>query len=403
MAKFRYAALTPDGKQLVGVVKGTSVDGVTDSLTRQGMQVRAVRPEGRNLLRFELTPKKIKPVELANFSRQMAAFVSSGLPLIDALAIVEEETASKTLRKVVREVADSLRFGESFARAMAAHADAFPPFYMSVLQSAEATGELDVVLRQLSRYVERDMEAKRKIRSALAYPGLVMVMAFVTVVVITVFVLPRFKTFFESFDAKLPLPTRMLLSFTAFLTTWWPVLAAVAVALVAFVIAALRTGRGRWYRDRLLLRLPVLGDVVRFTVVERFCRVLTSMLEAGVPIPEALRLASVGTNNLVYQRSLDVARARMLEGDGIARPILRTELFPRTVTSMMRVGEETGTLDDQLDAMAAYYENELGYKLKKLTTLFEPMAVILVGVFVGFVAVALVSAMYGIFNQVELT
>lgn len=403
MARFKYAALTPEGEQLVGVIKGSSIEGVTDSLTRQGLEVSLVKPEGRSIMQFELTPKKIKPLELANFSRQMAAFVASGLPLLDALAIIEEETASKALKKVVQEVADSLRFGESFATAMAAHTDAFPPFYMSVLQSAEATGELDTVLRQLSKYVERDMEAKRKIRAALAYPSIVMVMAFVTVAVITVFVLPRFKTFFKSFDAKLPLPTRMLLAFTDFLTNWWVVMVGVFVALVVFVIAGLRVERGRWYRDRLLLRLWVLGDVVRFTIVERFCRVLTSMLEAGVPIPEALRLASVGTNNLVYQRSLDLARSQMLEGDGIARPILRTELFPRTVTSMMRVGEETGTLDEQLEAMAAYYENELQYKLKKLTTLFEPMAIIFVGVFVGFVAIALVSAMYGIFNQVEVT
>lgn len=402
MAKFRYAAVTPEGKSVVGVLKGTSVEGVTDSLARQGLQVQLVKPEVRSLLQFELTPTKVKPVELANFSRQMAAFVSSGLPLIDALAIIEEETGSKALKKVVSEVADSLRFGESFASAMAAHRDAFPPFYMAVLQSAEATGELDVVLRQLSKYVERDMEAKRKIRSALAYPAVVMVMAFVTVGVITIFVLPRFKTFFESFDAKLPLPTRMLLSLTDFLGNWWPVMvAAVVFAVIAF-IAAIRTGRGRYMRDRLLLSLPVLGDVVRFTVVERFCRVLTSMLEAGVPIPESLRLASAGANNMVYERSLEVARTQMIEGDGIARPITRTQLFPKTVTSMMRVGEETGTLDDQLEAMAAYYENELGYKLKKLTTLFEPIAVIFVGVFVGFVAIALVSAMYGIYNQVEL-
>ncbi len=402
MPKFKYAALTPDGRQLVGVVKGSSVSGVTDSLTRQGMQVRLVKPETRNLLNLELTPKKIKPVELANFSRQMAAFVASGLPLVDALAIIEEETGSKTLRKVVREVSDSLRFGESFASAMAAHTDAFPSFYMSVLRSAEATGELEVVLRQLSTYVERDMEAKRKIRSALAYPSIVMVMSFVTVGVITIFVLPRFKVFFESFNAELPLPTRMLIGFTTLLTEYWFVLIALVVAIAVLCIAALRTGRGRLYRDRLLLRLPILGDVVRFTVVERFCRVLTSMLEAGVPIPEALRLASAGSNNLVYQRSLKVARIQMLEGDGIARPIARTNLFPKTVTSMLRVGEETGTLDAQLQALAAYYENELQYKLKKLTTLFEPMCVIFVGVMVGFVAVALVSAMYGIFNQVEV-
>lgn len=401
MAKFKYAAITPAGEQMVGVMKGSSAAGVTESLARQGMQVRLVKPEGRNLLKFELTPKKVKPIELANFSRQMAAFVAAGLPLVDALGIIEEEAASKTLAKVVREVSESLQFGESFSGAMAAHSDAFPSFYMSVLQSAEATGELDIVLRQLSRYVERDMEAKRKIRAALAYPSIVMLMSLVTVGVITVFVLPRFKVFFESFHAKLPLPTRMLLAFTNFLTSYWLYMVVSFVALVVAFIAAVRTHGGRYLRDRFLLSVPILGDVVKFTIVERFCRVLTSMLEAGVPIPESLRLATAGSNNLVYQRSLDVARTEMLEGDGISRPLARTELFPKTVTSMMRVGEETGTLDAQLEAVASYYENELQYKLKKLTTLFEPLSVIIVGVFVGFVAVALISAMYGIFNQVK--
>ena len=402
MAKFKYSAVGPSGEQMVGIVRGSSIDGVTESLTRQGMQVRLVKPEGRDLLNIELTPKKVKPVELANFSRQMAAFVAAGLPLIDALNIIEDETDSKTLRKVAREVAESLQFGESFAGAMAAHSEAFPPFYMSVLQSAEATGELDVVLRQLARYVERDMEAKRKIRAALAYPGLVMLMSLVTIGVITVFVLPRFKVFFESFNAELPLPTRMLLAMTNFLTTYWLFMVVALVVVIVLFLAAIRTHGGRYLRDRFLLSLPILGDVVKFTIVERFCRVLTSMLEAGVPIPESLRLATTGSNNLVYQRSLDVARTEMLEGDGISRPLARTELFPKTVTSMMRVGEETGTLDAQLEAVAAYYENELGYKLKKLTTLFEPLSVILVGLFVGFVAIALVTAMYGIFNQVEL-
>jgi type IV pilus assembly protein PilC len=402
MPKFKYVAIDPDGEQLVGVVKGSSIEGVTESLASQGIQAQTVLPEGRSLLQLELTPHKVKPVELANFSRQMAAFITAGLPLIEALAIIEEESPSKTLRKVVREVADSLRFGESFAEAMSAHADAFPPFYMAVLRSAEATGELDVVMRQLARYIERDMEAKRKIRSALAYPALVFAMSLVTVGVLTVFVLPRFKVFFESFNAELPLATRMLIRATDWFSSSWIYLVLLTVAVVVGVIAALRTERGRMLRDRFLLRTPVLGDVVRFTVVERFCRVLTSMLEAGVPIPDALRLASTGSNNLVFERSLEVARREMLEGDGIARPIARTKLFPVTVTSMMRVGEETGTLDDQLEVVATYFESELQYKLKRLTNLFEPLAVVFVGIFVGFVAIALISAVYGIYNQVDI-
>lgn len=402
MAKFKYAAVTPEGEQTVGVVKGSSVDGVTESLMQQGMQVRLVTAVRRNLLKTEITPKKIKLIELSNFSRQMAAFVSAGVPMLDALAVIESESKDKRLREVVAEVADSLRFGESFSTAMAAHADAFPPFYIAVLRSAEATGELDIVLVQLSAYIDRDMEAKRKIRAALTYPLLVMVMCAVTVGVLTIFVLPRFADFFKSFHAKLPLATRMLISFSNFVGKWWPVMLVLAAGAVVALILLIRTKGGRDLKDKLLLGLPIAGDVVRFTVIERFCRVLTAMVQAGVPVPEALRLASTGANNSVYEKALGVARTEMLEGEGMARPIARTGLFPGTVTQMMRVGEETGTLDAQLESVAGYYERELEYKLKRLTNLFEPLAIIIVGVIVGFVAIALVSAIYGIYNQVDL-
>ncbi|EYT82694.1 type II secretion system F family protein [Streptomyces andamanensis] len=402
MATFKYVAVGPDGKRATGVLKGSSVDGVTDSLTRQGYDVTSVRAAGRNLLQLELTAAKADLVELSNFSRQMAAFIKAGVPLLDALEIIRAETKDKKLGAVLVDVMDSLRFGESFAAAMAAHTAALPPFYVSVLRSAEATGELDVVMAQLARYIERDVEGRRSIRSALTYPVLVMGLAVGVVLVLVLFVLPRFKVFFESFHAELPLTTRLLLGFTDFVTAWYPVVLGVLVVLGAALIAGLRTERGRVLRDRFLLALPVVGDVVRFMAIERFCRILTSMIKAGVPIPEALGLAASGANNLVYERSIGTARKEMLEGGGISRPIARTKLFPGAVTQMMRVGEETGTLDDQLENVSDFYEKELQHKLKRLTSLFEPTIVIMVGVVVGFVAVALISAIYGVYNQVDV-
>ncbi|MER5481671.1 type II secretion system F family protein [Streptomyces sp. NPDC002812] len=402
MATFKYAAVGPDGKQASGVLTGSSVDGVTDSLTRQGYEVRSVKAASRSLLQMELTAQKVNLVELSNFSRQMGAFIKAGVPILDALEIIRAETKDKKLGKVLVDVMDSLRFGESFAGSMAVHTAALPPFYISVLRSAEATGELDVVMDQLARYIERDVEARRSIRSSLTYPSLVMGLALAVVLVLVIFVLPRFKVFFESFNAELPLPTRILLGFTDFVTAWYPVIAGVLVALVAALIAGLRTERGRALRDRFLLAMPVIGDVVRFMVIERFCRILTSMIKAGVPIPDALSLAGAGADNLVYERAIATARTEMLEGGGISRPIGRTKLFPGAVTQMMRVGEETGTLDDQLQNVSEFYEKELQHKLKRMTSLFEPTVVILVGVVVGFVAVALLSAIYGVYSQVEV-
>ncbi|MEU6210238.1 type II secretion system F family protein [Streptomyces sp. NPDC090085] len=402
MATFTYVAVGPDGKRATGVLTGSSVDGVTDSLSRQGYDVQSVKASGRNLLQLELTTAKVDLVELSNFSRQMGAFIKAGVPLLDALEIIHAETRDKKLRTVLGDVMDSLRFGESFATSMAAHASALPPFYTSVLRSAEATGELDSVMHQLSRYIERDVEARRTVRSSLTYPSLVMVLAVAVVLVLVVFVLPRFKVFFDSFNAELPLPTRILLGFTDFLTAWYPVVLGGLVVLVAALAAGVRTERGRLLRDRSLLVLPVLGDVVRFMVIERFCRILASMIKAGVPLPEALTLAGAGTNNRVYERAIGTARVEMLEGGGISRPMARTKLFPGAVTQMMRVGEETGTLDDQLGNVSDFYEKELQHKLKRLTSLFEPAVVIMVGVVVGFVAVALLSAIYGVYNQVEV-
>ncbi|WP_406142061.1 type II secretion system F family protein [Streptomyces sp. NBC_01089] len=402
MATFKYVAVGPDGKRATGVLTGSSVDGVTDSLARQGYDVESVKAASRNLLQLELTAAKINLVELSNFSRQMGAFIKAGVPILDALEIIRAETKDKKLGKVLVDVMDSLRFGESFAAAMAVHTAALPPFYISVLRSAEATGELDVVMAQLARYIERDVEGRRSIRSALTYPILVMGLAVAVVLVLVIFVLPRFKVFFESFHAELPLPTRILLGFTDFVAAWYLVIIGVLVALVVGVVAGLRTERGRVLRDRFLLATPVVGDVVRFMVIERFCRILTSMIKAGVPITEALSLAGSGANNLVYERSIGTAQMEMLEGGGISRPIARTKLFPGAVTQMMRVGEETGTLDDQLENVSEFYEKELQHKLKRLTSLFEPIVVIMIGAVVGFVAVALISAIYGVYNQVSV-
>jgi type IV pilus assembly protein PilC len=194
----------------------------------------------------------------------------------------------------------------------------------------------------------------------------------------------------------------MLLGLTDFLMAWWPVLVGglVGVALLGFV--AFRFERCRYARDGFLLKVPVLGETIRYALVERFCRVLASMVAAGVNLPEAVRVATDSLRNRVFIRGLDGVTEAMLEGQGIAMPLARTRLFPGTAAQMLRVGEETGSLDHQLELTAEYYEVELDYKIKRLTSLFEPIVIVAMGLIVGFVAVALISAMYGIFHQVNV-
>ncbi|MEA2503881.1 MAG: type pilus assembly protein PilC [Actinomycetota bacterium] len=356
----------------------------------------------RSIWQFEVTKKRVPRADLMNFSRQLAAFIRAGIPILEAIDTFAQEAGNRTFKEALVDIGASLRQGETFSAAVAAHGKTFPSFYVDMLRAAELTGRLDSVLDQLSRYIERDLEARRKIRSAMTYPALIGVMSLGTVGILSVFVLPRFKTFFASFHAKLPLATRMVLAAGNFVGTWWwAILIGVVTAVVAIVVA-LRTTAGRVALDKALLKLPVVSDVVRFAIVERTCRILASMVKAGVPLPDAMVVVAESAGNKVYERALGKVRAAMLEGEGIATPITRTNLFPAAVTQMVRVGENTGTLDIQLETAAAFYEQELDYKIKKLTTLFEPAMIIFMGLVVGFVAIALVSAMYGIFRQVNL-
>ncbi|MDP3713677.1 MAG: type II secretion system F family protein [Mycobacteriales bacterium] len=361
--------------------------------------VAASRAPKKSILQFELTAKKVPRKDLMHFSRQLAVFIKAGIPILDALEAIQEEMGNKFFRSIVQDILAALREGSTFADACQPHSSAFPAYYLGILRSAELTGKLDTVLVQLSEYIERDLEARRKVTSALAYPSVVLGMSVVVVVVLVAFVLPKFEHFFDSLDAELPLPTRMLLGTADFLTSNAIVIVAALIAGLAMLIAALRTQRGKAARDIVLLKLPVLGDLVRHVVLERFCRILSAMMQAGVPLPSAMAVTTDATSNAVFQKGLTEAREAMLRGEGLAAPLIATNLFPPSAKQMFRVGENTGTLDEQLGTAAVYFERELDYKIKRFTSLFEPAVLLFVGVIVGFVAIALVSAMYGIFGQ----
>jgi type IV pilus assembly protein PilC len=401
MPKYKYVATDMSGASVTGVVDAASAVRARNDLLGRDLQVVDVRAR-KSFTQIEITTKKIKAGDLMVFSRQMASFLRAGIPILDSLEMLTEDASNKILQQVLVEVADSLRAGSTFADAVAEHSALFPSYYIGILRSAELTGNLDIVLDQLASYIERDLEASRAVKSALLYPAVIFALSIATVLLLVIYVLPKFQTFFDSFHAKLPLPTRMLLAIGNFFSSWGLVLLACIVVLMVAGYLYFRTPRGHLSRDRILLKAPAVGEVIKFAVAERFCRILGAMLRAGVPVPEAMTAATEATNNRVYIGGLTGAREATLRGEGISRPIADTELFPKPVEKMLRVGEESGTLDQQLEAAADYCESERTYKLKRLTTLFEPAVIVFMGLIVGFVAIALVSAMYGIFDQVKI-
>ncbi|WP_028638434.1 type II secretion system F family protein [Nocardioides sp. URHA0032] len=401
MPKFAYVGVTLEGQEVKGTQKAANRSDAEVAL--YGRQVRGLRvTEKKSLLKYELSGPRIKREEVMHLSRQIAAFLRAGLPILDAVHTISAEAENSSVRRMMNEIEDGLRGGERFSDCLDRFPKVFPEFYRGIVRSAELTGELDTVLVRLSTYIERDLDARRKIKSALMYPIVVAAMSLVTVLVLAIYVLPKFKDFFADLDATLPLPTRMLLGLTDFLSAWWWALAAAFVAVALGYLVVTRFYRGKYVRDALLLRIPVLGTTIQYALVERFCRVLASMVSAGVNLTEALEVTTASLRNRVYMRRLGEVTEQMLEGQGIAGPLGRTGLFPGTAIQMLRVGEDTGSLDTQLAVTAEYYETELDYKIAKLTALFEPLVIIVMGLIVGFVAVALVSAMYGIFRQVKV-
>jgi type IV pilus assembly protein PilC len=399
--KFKYLATTDGGKRIRGVTDATSIKSAMAALVEQGFDVVRLK-EKTSVLQFEVTKKKLKQDELMHFSRQLSAFVRAGIPLIEAIEVIGEESDDKALRQMLVAVRESLITGDTFSDALLPFETMFPKFYIDMVRAAELTGSLDTVLGELARYIKRDLEARNKVKSALVYPAVILVMAIGTVIVLSTFVLPRFKTFFQSFHATLPLPTRMLIGFTNFIAKDWYEIVGALVLLIVIPAALARTRRGRRRKDKIVLRLPVVGQVIRFAIVERFCRLLATMMDAGVPLPEAMGVLGDGTKNVVFQEGLEEVRAAMMRGEGLARPMGATNMFPGAVIQMVRVGENTGTLDAQLQVGSDYYGQELEYKLQRLTSLFEPAVIIVMGAAVGFVAIALISAMYGIYHQVKI-
>jgi type IV pilus assembly protein PilC len=399
MVKYKYEA-EKDGSRIRGTTDAVSVKTAMAALVDQGLDVRKLK-EKKSVLAFEVTKKKLPQGELMHFSRQLAAFVRAGIPLVEAIEVIEEETEDKTLRVVLAGVRASLISGDTLSAALTPYETLFPQFYIDMVKAAELTGKVDDVLDDMSNYIKRDMEARGTIKSAAIYPIVILFVSIVTVVVLSVFVLPRFKVFFESFKATLPLPTRMLIGLTDFLTAYWWALLLGFVLVVVGLMVAVRTTRGRRLKDRMVLKTPVIGEVIRFSIVERFCRLLATMMEAGVPLPEAMAVLGQGTKNVLFQAGLAEVREAMMRGEGLARPLSASELFPGAVVQMVRVGENTGTLATQLEVASDYYGQELEYKIQHLTALFEPVVIICMGAAVGFVAIALISAMYGIYRQVQ--
>jgi type IV pilus assembly protein PilC len=403
MATFQFVAYSAVGERLRGTLEAAAPSAAEDAVWQRGLYLARLRLKRPPPTLQELIPTlvHVSRQELILFTRQLASFVHAGIPISQALLTIGAEGASPLMRRVLAKVRSDVEAGKPLSVAMAEQAGIFPGLYVELIRVAELTGNLERTLHQLAAYLKRDMGAIRKVRSALLYPVLVLVLAAGVTLFMAFFVLPQFVNIFKEFNVPLPLPTRILLGTVEFLQYHAALLAAGAVAIFLGIAAGLRTARGNWARDWLLLRLPVLGPLTVAAVLDRFARTLSLVIKSGVALQEGLPIVARSTGNAVYIGRLPQVWERLQTGEGFAGPLASTGLFPAVVTQMIRIGEETGTLDTYLDQVAEFYDEELEYRIRQMTSLIEPVMVVGVGLVVGFIAVSLVSAMYGLVGAIK--
>ena len=397
MPRFAYAAIDATGTSVEGTTKADTIGDARAFLLDQNLYPVKIQ-EKRGALDFELTRERVKKKELMHFTRQLAVFVKAGIPITEAMEIIGDETEDVALQRTITMMVDDLRNGGTLSQVAGKHPEAFPNYYIGILASAEQTGNLDGTLESLAGYLDRELETRSKVVSALSYPGVVMVMAMVTVVILAGYVLPQFKPLFAELHADLPMSTRSLLFIATLFSTLWYIPFSAFCGFAGTMYWLFRTDGGRLVKDRMVLRIPVIKGIVEYSILERFCRILGAMVRAGVPLPEGMRTTTESTSNSVFRERLELAQIEMVEGGGFSKPLAATELFPGAAKQMFKVGEETGTLDQQLEVASMYFDRELESRIKKFTTMFEPLMIIFVGLIVGFVAVALVQAMYGVLD-----
>jgi type IV pilus assembly protein PilC len=345
--------------------------------------------------------QKVKRIDLIIFSRQMATFIRAGIPIIDGIRVVREQTRSSLFRRTLDEVSALLESGEPLSGALAQHPRVFSELYIDMVVAAEATGELDAILDQLAKYLERSEATSRQMRQAMLYPSLVLGLACIVVFILMTLVLPSFVALFADFDAVLPLPTQILLTIGEFGGMYGLATGGIFVMVLTLLYLVRNLGPVKRLRQRIVLRLPVVGNLVKLGIETRFARTLSILHKAGVPISQSFEIAATGTGNHVYQRRLRPVREALIAGEGISAPLQGSRLFGPLLVQMVKVGEETGTLDRYLDEGANFLDEELGYRTKQMVTIIEPLMILGVAGVVGFVALSVITPMYSILQQIH--
>jgi type IV pilus assembly protein PilC len=396
MPVWEYTARTLTGQEQTGSIDLPTRDDVVAHLRRNRLVLVRLR-EARKAKKKGRIPTR----DVVVFTRQFATMINSGLPLVQALDILAKQTDNKVLAAVTREVVYDVESGHTLADALSRHPNAFSQLYVNMVAAGEAGGILDTIMLRLATFLEKNDAIVRKVKGAMIYPAVIFSVAAIAVVVLLIFVIPTFQNMFASVNLELPLPTRMVIGLSDLLQSFWWLIGGTIAAIVFGIRRYYATPNGQLVLDRLMLKLPVLGDVLRKSAVSRFTRTLGTLIASGVSILDGLEITARTAGNRVIHDAIMQSRGSIAGGETIAVPLEQSGVFPPMVTSMIAVGEATGGLDEMLTKIADFYDDEVDAAVSNLLSLMEPVMIVVLGVIVGGMIVAMYLPIFDMINAVQ--
>ncbi len=399
MPLYEYTARSSTGQIQKGQLEAQSTEEVSAHVRKNRMMLVSVR-QAPKAIRFGSGPR-IKTRDIVIFTRQFATMINAGLPLVQSLTILAQQSENKALQEVTKAVVYDVEAGNTLADAFAKHPKAFSDLYVNMVAAGEAGGILDTILLRLAIFLEKNDALVRKVKGAMIYPGVIMSVAGIAISVLLVFVIPTFQEMFASVNMELPLPTRIVIGLSdGLITYWWAILAVIGAAVFG-IRKYYGTSVGRKNLDALLLRAPVLGDIIRKSAVSRFTRTLGTLISSGVSILDGLEITAKTSGNRVVHDAVMDSRQSIAGGETIAAPLERSKVFPPMVISMIAVGEQTGGLDEMLAKIADFYDEEVDVAVSALLSLMEPVMIVVLGVIVGGMVIAMYLPIFDMMNAVQ--
>jgi type IV pilus assembly protein PilC len=398
---FAYTAYTEDKKLVKGRVSAADEETASELLSYGGYRVVNLKKVIPLINKEKLLARfiQIKSTEIVMFSRQLALLLEAGTDIVTSLDLLQSQIDNSTLANIVAQVASDIRSGSALSKALSKHPQAFSTIYCQSIAAGEQGGNLEVVLRQMADYIEKAVVTQKQIKSALTYPVIVVVAAIAVVLLLVTLVFPTFAGLYSQFGLDLPLPTKILIGITEFTNRYGLYVLLGILIAVAVIYGYIRTPAGRYRWDKMMLGLPVVGRIIHLAELSRCCRTMSMLVRIGLPLPDVLTMSINSSNNRFVIDNLTGVQEELIRGEGLARPMAKRRIFLPFMTQMVRVGEETGNLEITLNTVADNFEVESADKTKAAVALIQPAMTIFIGLVVGFLVLAMFSAMYSIYGQ----